>query len=287
VRLELDELIIVREGGRETKITKQRALVKALVAAAINGDMRATNALVSFCAKAFISGQDDQPSAAPEPEDLDILEEFVGRELSGAAARQAEIQAPPNQFQKGNRKMNNMERALRQSFEVFVRKVFRDLHDGETLGQEPYLEYLCHELEQVAKGETRRLVINLPPRHLKTFLGSICLAAWILARKPSTKILVVTYADQLAQHIAYQIRQILQLRWYIKAFGTRIAENRAKVNDFATVQGGGVYAASVGGALTGRGGDIIIFDDPLNIDDANNLDQIERVNRRFDSLGKC
>jgi hypothetical protein len=56
------------------------------------------------------------------------------------------------------------------------------------------------------------------------------------------------------------------------------------VNDFATVQGGGVYAASVGGALSGRGGDIIIFDDPLNIDDANNLDQIERVNRRFDSL---
>ena len=56
------------------------------------------------------------------------------------------------------------------------------------------------------------------------------------------------------------------------------------MNDFATDQGGGVYAASAGGSLTGRGGDIIIFDDPLNIDDANNLDQIERVNRRFDSL---
>jgi uncharacterized protein DUF5681 len=79
VRLELNEQIIVRAGGRETKITKQRALVKALVAAAIKGDMRATNALVSFCAKSFGDGQDDPPSAAPE--DLDILEEFVGREL--------------------------------------------------------------------------------------------------------------------------------------------------------------------------------------------------------------
>jgi Family of unknown function (DUF5681) len=78
VRLELDEQIIVREGGRETKITKQRALVKALVAAAIKGDMRATNALVSFCAKVFSDRQDDPPSAAPE--DLEILEEFVGRE---------------------------------------------------------------------------------------------------------------------------------------------------------------------------------------------------------------
>jgi predicted phage terminase large subunit-like protein len=176
-----------------------------------------------------------------------------------------------------------MEYHLRESFEFFVMKVFRDLHDGEKLGKQPYIEYLCRELEDVANGETRRLVVNLPPRHLKTFLG-ICLAAWILGRKPSAKILVVTYADQLAQHISYNIRQILQLSWYTTVFKTRIAEDRAKVNDFATAQGGGVYAASAGGALTGRGGDIIIFDDPLSIDDANNLDQIDRVNRRFDSV---
>jgi hypothetical protein len=176
-----------------------------------------------------------------------------------------------------------MERLLRENFEFFVIKVFRDLHDGEKLGQQRYIEYLCRELEDVAKGETRRLVVNLPPRHLKTFLG-ICLAAWILGRKPSTKILIATYADQLAQDIAYKIRQILQLSWYQAVFKTRIAQDRAKVNDFATVQDGGVYAASAGGSLTGRGGDIIIYDDPLKIDDANNLEQIERVNSRFDSV---
>jgi predicted phage terminase large subunit-like protein len=176
-----------------------------------------------------------------------------------------------------------MERLLRESFEFFVIKVFRDLLGGERLGKQPYIEYLCRQLEDVANGETRRLVVNLPPRHLKTFLG-ICLAAWILGRKPSTKILVVTYVDPLAQHISYNIRQILQLPWYKTVFKTRIADDRAKVNDFATTQGGGVYAASAGGALTGRGGDVIIFDDPLSIDDANNLDQIERVNRRFDSV---
>jgi hypothetical protein len=76
----------------------------------------------------------------------------------------------------------------------------------------------------------------------------------------------------------------LHLPWFKTVFATRLAEDRAKVNDFATTQGGGVYAASAGGALTGRGGDMIIFDDPLNIDDANNLEQIERVNERFDSL---
>jgi hypothetical protein len=141
-----------------------------------------------------------------------------------------------------------IERLLRDNFEFFVIKVFRDLHDEEKLGRQPYIEYLCRQLEDVANGETRRLVVNLPPRHLKTFLG-ICLAAWILGRKPSTKILVVTYADQLAQHISYNIRQILQLPWYKAVFKTRIADDRAKVNDFATTQGGGVYAASAGGSV--------------------------------------
>jgi hypothetical protein len=83
VRDELDELITVREGGREIRTTKQRALVKALVAAAIKGDMRATNALVSFCAKAF--GDEEEPQSASEPkvEDLDMFEEFMIRQAKG------------------------------------------------------------------------------------------------------------------------------------------------------------------------------------------------------------
>ena len=92
VRNELDEMITVREGGREMKITKQRALVKTLVAAAIKGDTRATNALVSFCAKAFSDRDDDQSNAQPQPEDLDILEEFVARE---AKRRRSNGAVPP------------------------------------------------------------------------------------------------------------------------------------------------------------------------------------------------
>jgi hypothetical protein len=80
VRNELDEVITVREGGREMKITKQRALVKALVAAAIKGDMRATNALVSFCTKAFGDDEDSQPTTQADPKDVDLLKEFVDRD---------------------------------------------------------------------------------------------------------------------------------------------------------------------------------------------------------------
>jgi hypothetical protein len=84
---ELSEVIRVREGDREMKITKQRAFVKALVAAAIKGDMRAANALVSFCTRAFGDEDDDARASAAAPDDLEILDEFVGREVRKRAAR--------------------------------------------------------------------------------------------------------------------------------------------------------------------------------------------------------
>ena len=69
---ELNEVIRVREGGHEMKISKQRAFVKSLVAAAIKGDMRAANALVSFCTRAFGEEDESRPKP-PAPDDLEIL----------------------------------------------------------------------------------------------------------------------------------------------------------------------------------------------------------------------
>ena len=137
-------------------------------------------------------------------------------------------------------------------------------------------------LDKVAKGETKRLVINLPPRHLKTSLAAIYLPTWVLAHDPSAKIMVVTNNDKLAEYITYHIRRILQSPWFRKVFKTRLAGDRAQVGDFATTQGGEVFATSVGGVLAGRGADLIIVDDPLDIKDAGNIRQIETVNQRFD-----
>jgi hypothetical protein len=84
---ELSELIRVREGDRERKISKQRAFIKALVAAAMRGDMRATSALVSFCTRVFSNEPEDAAPPSPSPDDLEILNEFVGREVRRRAAR--------------------------------------------------------------------------------------------------------------------------------------------------------------------------------------------------------
>jgi hypothetical protein len=91
---ELREEIAIRENGRERLISKQRAVVKALVAAAMTGDMRAINVLVSICGRSF-GLQSDDVDLAPTEDDIDIIEEFVGRERK-RRAQQSESKAAPN-----------------------------------------------------------------------------------------------------------------------------------------------------------------------------------------------
>ena len=171
-----------------------------------------------------------------------------------------------------------LKRALRTDFESFVRKAH-----GEPL-EDPYIGYLCYELGKVPRGKNRRLIVSLPPRHLKTFTCSVCLPAYILGRQPAAKVLVITYGENLAADIAHGIRELLRTQWFKAAFSTRLAADRNRVTDFATTAGGGVYAAPIGGQLTGYGADYIVADDPLEMKDANNDVRIAFVNERFDNV---
>ena len=175
-------------------------------------------------------------------------------------------------------------RRVQTNFEPFARMSFATLHPGELLGAQDYVKHLCHELAKVFAGYTKRLIINLPPRHLKSFLGSVCLAAWQLAQRPSSRVIIVTYSEALARDLAHRVQQILRLPWYKDLFPTRISQKRSRVTNFATTQGGGLYAVSVDGSITGYGADMIIFDDPVNISDAGNEQALQHVNDGFDPL---
>jgi predicted phage terminase large subunit-like protein len=172
---------------------------------------------------------------------------------------------------------------LRRDFLAFARKSIVEL-SGTKIGRDPYLEYLAAELTAFVDGETNRLLVNLPPRHLKTLLFSVCLAAWKFAHEPSAKIMVVTYAEQLAESIARWIRGILQAEWFKEVFPTRIAKDHCAVMDFGTTAGGQLYSASFGGGITGRGADLIIVDDAHDIKDAGNLEQLERTIEIFNTI---
>jgi predicted phage terminase large subunit-like protein len=177
---------------------------------------------------------------------------------------------------------NDTKKLVQTEFLAFAMKAFATLNKGRRFGNDKYLKLLAQTLTRVATGEAKRLVVSMPPRHGKTFMGSICLSAWILAHDPSAKILVLSYGQDLADKIAYTIRAILQSDWFKQAFRTRLAKNRTKVMDFLTTDGGGVRSLSIEGGVTGLGADYIIIDDPVEIKECDNADRLQRVNRLFD-----
>jgi predicted phage terminase large subunit-like protein len=178
---------------------------------------------------------------------------------------------------------NDTKKLVRTEFLAFAMKAFATLNKGRRFGNDKYLKLLAQTLTRVATGEAKRLVVSMPPRHGKTFMGSICLSAWILAHDPSAKILVLSYGQDLADKIAYTIRAILQSDWFKQAFRTRLAKNRTKVMDFLTTDGGGVRSLSIEGGVTGLGADYIIIDDPVEIKDCDNAKRLERIHNLFDN----
>jgi predicted phage terminase large subunit-like protein len=178
---------------------------------------------------------------------------------------------------------NDTKKLVQTEFLAFAMKAFAYLNKGSDLGQDKYLKLLAERLARVAAGKIKRLVVSLPPRHFKTFMGSICLPAWILAHNPSAKIVILTYGQDLADKIAYAIRKILRSDWFEQAFRTRLAKNRTKVMDFLTTDGGGVRSLSIEGGVTGLGADYIIIDDPVEIKDCDNAKRLERIHNLFDN----
>jgi predicted phage terminase large subunit-like protein len=172
---------------------------------------------------------------------------------------------------------------IQTKFLAFAMKAFATLNKGRSLGHDKYLQLLAKELTQVGAGETKRLVVSMPPRHCKTFMGSICLPAWILGHNPSAKIVILTYGQDLADKNAYAIRGILRSEWFQQAFHARVKKDRAKLVDFVTTDGGGVRSLSIEGGVTGLGADFIIIDDPVEIKDCDNAKRLERVNDLFDN----
>jgi predicted phage terminase large subunit-like protein len=148
--------------------------------------------------------------------------------------------------------------------------VFGDLHAGaEPLQLAWYLRAICHALTEACATDGARLVITVPPRHLKSVAASVALTAWLLGRDPTLRIMVATYSQDLARLHATQSRTIMQSAWYRRLFpGTVIADDGNRMLELVTSKGGGRKAVSVGGSVTGHGADIILVDDCLKADDA-------------------
>jgi hypothetical protein len=143
------------------------------------------------------------------------------------------------------------ETLLRQDFATFASRCFYDLNPQAELFINWHIEVIAAKLTAVRQGQIRRLIINLPQRHLKSLLTSVAFPAWCLGHDPSAQLLRVSYAQDLADKLARDCRSIMTSRWYRRIFPTRPAAHRQAVQEFVTTRQGYRLATSNGGVLTG------------------------------------
>jgi hypothetical protein len=173
------------------------------------------------------------------------------------------------------------EALLRQDLSTFAARCFYDLNPQTELAMNWHLEVIAAKLTAVRQGKIRRLIINLPPRHLKSLMASIAFPAWCLGHDPSAQVLCVSYAEALSNKLARDCRSIILSPWYRRIFPTRLAAHRQAVQEFLTTRQGYRLATSNGGVLTGRGADIILIDDPLKPEEALSDTQRQAANEWF------
>ena len=131
-----------------------------------------------------------------------------------------------------------------------------------------HIEALAHALSQVASGESKRLIITLPPRNLKSICASVALPAWFLGHHPSERVVAVSYSDALARTHANDFRRVVNDPLYQATFPGMVIE-RDTDREITTTKRGRRYATSIEGTLTGLGGNLVIIDDPLKLGDVH------------------
>jgi predicted phage terminase large subunit-like protein len=167
-----------------------------------------------------------------------------------------------------NRKL--VDAIYRSHFGAFVYAAFEALTPGECLVANWHIDAVCHQIQLMVTGQSRkRLILNLPPRSLKSFIVSVCLPAWLLGRDPGARIICASYSQDLAEKFSRDCRALLDTPFYKRVFPrTRLNPKKCGEGEFETTRRGNRLATSVGGTLTGRGGDALIIDDPIKANEA-------------------
>ena len=161
------------------------------------------------------------------------------------------------------------EALVRSDFSAFARFAFPIVSPGEGLRWNWHLDAICHHLELVRSGTLKRLIIEVPPRSLKSYLCSVAFPAFMLGRDPQSKIITASYSFDLAAKHANDSRALIESSAFQRLFPTlRGDPAKSTEAEYLTQQRGYRYATSTGGTLTGRGGGLLILDDILKPEDA-------------------
>ena len=160
---------------------------------------------------------------------------------------------------------------INNDFLKFVKSVWPDFVEGS------HHKKIADQFNRLARGDINRLIINMPPRHTKSEFASFLLPAWMIGKNPKLKIIQTTHTAELAVRFGRKAKTFIDSEDYQKIFQTRLREDSQAAGRWETEQGGEYFAAGVGGAITGRGADLLIIDDPHSEQDALNPEALERA----------
>ncbi len=144
-----------------------------------------------------------------------------------------------------------------QSFLDFVQSMWPAFIEGE------HHKIMANAFERVANGELKRLIINMPPRHTKSEFASYLFPAWFLGKYPEKKIIQTAHTAELAVGFGRKVRNLISNDDYQKVFkGVELSSDSKAAGRWNTNKGGDYFAIGVGGAVTGKGADVLVIDDP-------------------------
>jgi predicted phage terminase large subunit-like protein len=173
---------------------------------------------------------------------------------------------------------------LRRDLVAFIQRSLQTVAPGAPYQHNWHIDVIAWHLEQCLNGPIKRLIITLPPRSLKSHCVSVAFPAWVLGHVPASRIICASYSSELAIKHARDCRAVIESGWYRRVFpNTRLDPGKSAELELATLSRGFRLSTSVGGTLTGRGGNLIIIDDPLKAADAMSDVRREAVDDWFRS----
>ena len=154
---------------------------------------------------------------------------------------------------------------IKSNLSIFTIKALKTIDPLAKFVPNWHIDYLCDILNAVEKKQINKLIINLPPRSLKSVIVNVAFPAWILAKEPSEKIISTSYSSQIALKHSTDTRLLMESDWYTELFPeSKILKGANRQSKFCTIKNGYRLCTSTNGSLTGEGGNILIMDDPQN-----------------------
>ena len=160
---------------------------------------------------------------------------------------------------------------IRKDFLTFVKHMWPDFIEGY------HHKIVAEKFNKLKARKIKRLIINMPPRHTKSEFASFLLPAWMIGNNPKLKIIQATHTAELAVRFGRKAKHLMDSVEYKEVFPTRLMEDSKAAGRWETEQGGEYFAVGVEGAVTGRGADLLIIDDPHSEQDAMSKKALERA----------